>query len=147
MSLPRPAARAAVLALSLLAACKERRVEAPPAAPDGEAWLADAQVADARIAVEPAAVGPVGAPVVAPARVAFDDLKVSHVFSPVAGRVARVLAQPGDPVRKGTTLAIIHSPDVGQAYADLARAEADLRLAEQEQRRQTESGCNQQLGN
>ena len=129
---------AALVAIVALSACKERPVETPPAAPAGEAWLADKQVAEAHVRVEPAAVGPVGAPVVAPARVAFDDLKVSHVFSPVAGRVSQVLAQPGDTVRKGATLAIIHSPDVGQAYADLAKAEADLRLAEQEQRRQQE---------
>jgi len=56
----------------------------------------------------------------------------------VAGRVMRVLAQPGDRVRKGTGLASIHSPDVGQAFADLARAQADLQLSEQEERRQKE---------
>jgi membrane fusion protein, heavy metal efflux system len=121
-----------------LAACKERPAAAPPAAPAGEAWLSEKQVADARIAVEPATVGPVGAPVVAPARVAFDDLKVAHVFSPVAGRVTRVMAQPGDRVREGTPLAAVQSPDVGQAQAELAKAHADLELAERELRRQQE---------
>jgi cobalt-zinc-cadmium efflux system membrane fusion protein len=131
--------RVSVLVVGLLAlGCHERPVEGPAPAPSGEAWLNDKQVADARIAVEPVRVRPVGAPVIAPARVAFNDLKVAHVFSPVAGRVMQVLAQPGDRVKKGTALASIHSPDVGQAVADLARAQADLQVSEQEERRQKE---------
>jgi cobalt-zinc-cadmium efflux system membrane fusion protein len=128
-----------ILGVALLAlACREAPVQAPASAPSGEAWLNEKQVADARIAVEPARVRPVGAPVVAPARVAFNDLKVGHVFSPVAGRVTQVLAQPGDRVRKGTPLASLHSPEVGQAVADLARAHADLQAANQEEIRQKE---------
>jgi cobalt-zinc-cadmium efflux system membrane fusion protein len=129
----------AVLVVGLLAlGCHERPVEGPAPVPSGEAWLNDKQVADARIAVESARVRPVGAPVIAPARVAFNDLKVARVFSPVAGRVMQVLAQPGDRVKKGTALASIHSPEVGQAVADLARAQADLQVSEQEERRQKE---------
>ncbi|HET8732493.1 MAG TPA: efflux RND transporter periplasmic adaptor subunit [Anaeromyxobacteraceae bacterium] len=131
--------RAAVLLVATVAlACGERPAPAPPAAPAGEVWLNDKQVADARIGVEEARVRPVDAPVVAPARIAFNDLKVVHVFSPVAGRVTRVVAHPGERVRKGATLAVVHSPDVGQAVADLARAHADLVLADQEERRQKE---------
>jgi cobalt-zinc-cadmium efflux system membrane fusion protein len=131
--------RVSVLVVGLLAlGCRERPVEMPAAAPPGEAWLNEKQVADARIAVEPVRIRPVGAPVIAPARVAFNDLRVAHVFSPVAGRVMQVLAQPGDRVKKGTPLASIHSPDVGQAFADLARAQADLQVSEQEERRQKE---------
>lgn len=131
-SLPR-----AILLLTLLPlACKERAAEVAPAAPGGEVWLNEKQVADARLAIEAVRVRPVGSPVVAPARVAFNDLQVAHVFSPVAGRVIQVLAQPGDRVRKGTALATVHSPEIGQAVADLARARADLVLAEQEERRQ-----------
>jgi len=52
--------------------------------------------------------------------------------------VMQVLAQPGDRVKKGTALASIHSPDVGQAVADLARSQADLQVSEQEERRQKE---------
>jgi cobalt-zinc-cadmium efflux system membrane fusion protein len=128
-----------VLVVGLLAlGCRERPVETPAAAPPGEAWLNEKQVADARIAVEPARVRPVGAPVIAPARVAFNDLRVAHVFSPVAGRVMKILAHPGDRVKKGTPLATIHSPEIGQVVADLARSHADLVLAEQEERRQKE---------
>jgi cobalt-zinc-cadmium efflux system membrane fusion protein len=127
-----------LLALSTGLACKERPVEVPPPAPTGEVWLNEKQVQDARIAVDTVRVRPVGSPVVAPARVTFNDLKVAHVFSPVAGRVIQVLAHPGDRVKKGTPLATVHSPEVGQAVADLARSHADLILADQEERRQKE---------
>ena len=134
----RPPLAVLLLLTSAGLACKERPVEGPPTAPSGEVWLNEKQVTDARIAIDEVRVRPVGSPVVAPARVAFNDLKVGNVFSPVAGRVIQVLAHPGDRVRKGTALATVHSPEVGQAVADLARAHADLVLAEQEERRQKE---------
>ena len=124
--------------LVAVAACEPRSAPPPPQPPPGEAWLTDKQVSEAKIVVEPVAVHPVSTPVVAPARVAFDDLRVAHVFSPVAGRVLRVLAQPGDRVRAGSPLAVIESPDVGQAFSDLAKAEADLRAGEREYQRQKE---------
>jgi cobalt-zinc-cadmium efflux system membrane fusion protein len=131
--------RFAILLLGILGvACKEQPVAVPPAAPAGEVWLNEKQVVDARIAIEAVRVRPVGSPVVAPARVTFNDLKVAHVYSPVAGRVIQVLAHPGDRVKKGTPLATVHSPEVGQAVADLARSHADLVLADQEERRQKE---------
>jgi cobalt-zinc-cadmium efflux system membrane fusion protein len=130
---------AVLLVVPLLAlACKERPVDVPPAAPAGEVWLNEKQVVDARIAVEPVRVRTVGSPVVAPARVTFNDQKVARVFSPMTGRVTHVLAQPGDQVKKGDRLATVHSPEVGQVVADLARAHADLVAADQEERRQKE---------
>ncbi|HTP50600.1 MAG TPA: efflux RND transporter periplasmic adaptor subunit [Anaeromyxobacteraceae bacterium] len=127
-----------LLALSVLAACERKPPPESPQAPPGEAWLTDKQVAEGKIAVEPAAVRPVGAPVLAPARIAFSDLRVSHVLSPVSGRVIRVLAQPGERVRSGQTLAVIESPDVGQVFSDLRKAEADLQAAGMEHERQKE---------
>lgn len=134
-----PTARSTVLASALtLLACRASPPAEPALAPPGEAWLTDAQVTEGKLAVEPAAVRPVGAPVLAPARIAFNDLKVAHVFSPVAGRVVKVLATPGDRVKRGTPLAVIQSPDVGQAFSDLAKAQAELQGAEREFQRQKE---------
>jgi membrane fusion protein, heavy metal efflux system len=122
----------------LVAACKEKAPPATPQPPAGEVWLTDKQLADGHFALETVAVRPVSSPVVAPARVAFDDLRVAHVFSPVTGRVVRVLAHLGERVKKGTPLVTVHSPDVGQAKSDLAKAHADVEQAEQELRRQRE---------
>ena len=67
--------------------------------------------------------------------VTFDDLRVSHVFSPVTGRVVKILANPGQRVKKEAPLAVIQSPDLGQAFADLAKANADLEAADKDMRR------------
>lgn len=129
-----PALAAALAA----AACARPAAPEPAQPPNGEAWLTDRQMAEARLEIAPAASHGIGAPVVAPARVAFNDLKVAHVFSPVAGRVTQVLANPGDRVRRGTPLAAIQSPDVGQVFAELAKAVADVQAAEKEAQRQRE---------
>jgi cobalt-zinc-cadmium efflux system membrane fusion protein len=71
-------------------------------------------------------------------RLTFDDLRVSHVFPPVGGRVTQVVASPGDVVRQGAVLAVIQSPDVGNAFSDMLKAKADLVAAEHELKRQRE---------
>jgi cobalt-zinc-cadmium efflux system membrane fusion protein len=78
----------------------------------------------------------VGGAVVTSGRVTFDDLRVAHVFSPVTGRVVGIDAQPGDRVKKGAPLATLDSPDVGNAFSDLAKAQADLDAAEHDYQRQ-----------
>lgn len=69
-------------------------------------------------------------------RVAFDDSMVSHVFSPVAGRITRIDAALGDHIKRGATLAIISSPDIGGASSDVAKAKADLIAAQHNHDRQ-----------
>jgi cobalt-zinc-cadmium efflux system membrane fusion protein len=102
----------------------------------GEAWLSSSQVATAKIRSAPLGEQNVGGAVVTGGRVAFDDLRVAHVFSPVTGRVVRMDAQPGQRVRAGETLATIASPDVGQAFSDLAKANADVEAAKRDYLRQ-----------
>ncbi|HWE27637.1 MAG TPA: efflux RND transporter periplasmic adaptor subunit [Polyangia bacterium] len=106
--------------------------------PAGEAWLTTQQVKNANLVVAPVVDQDVGGAVVTPGKVTFDDLRVSHVFSPVTGRIVRIEAQPGQRVKKGDTLAVIESPDVGTAFSDLAKAHADLEAAERDYKRQKE---------
>jgi cobalt-zinc-cadmium efflux system membrane fusion protein len=113
-----------------------RKKSADP--PLGEIWLWQDQVSAAKLVVEPLAPQPVGGLVVTSGRVTFDDLKVAHVMSPVTGRVSRIEAQPGQRVKKGDTLAVIESPDVGSAFSDLAKAQADSISAEKDFNRQKE---------
>jgi cobalt-zinc-cadmium efflux system membrane fusion protein len=112
------------------------QAEARPA--KGEIWLSSQQIQDARVklaAVEPRREDD---ELAVTGKVAFDDLRVSHVFSPVTGKVTRILADPGQPVKKGAALALIQSPDVGIAFADLGKARAELLAAERDFRRQRE---------
>ena len=71
-------------------------------------------------------------------RLTWDEERTVRVYSPFAGRVTRILVQPGDRVAKGQTLAVLGSPEFGQAQADARRAETDLNLAERNLQRQKE---------
>jgi cobalt-zinc-cadmium efflux system membrane fusion protein len=100
--------------------------------------LTTEQMRGARIAVEAVDARPVRDVLDVGGRLAFDDLRVAHVFSPVGGRIAKVLAAPGERVRKGAALAVIESPDLGSAVSDVLKAKADLAAAEHEAQRQRE---------
>jgi cobalt-zinc-cadmium efflux system membrane fusion protein len=60
------------------------------------------------------------------ARIAYDENRTTRVSSPLTGRIARLLRQPGDIVKVGDPLAEIDAPDFAAALADLRRAEADV---------------------
>jgi cobalt-zinc-cadmium efflux system membrane fusion protein len=128
-----------VLVLSFAPGCPRRSASKPLAEPPAtEVWLAAEQVAAAKLEVEPLTAQPVGGVVLASGRVTFDDLHVSHVLSPVTGRVVKIEAQPGQRVKRGDTLALIESPDVAAAFSDLEKAQADFGAAEKDATRQKE---------
>ncbi|MDM7321742.1 MAG: efflux RND transporter periplasmic adaptor subunit [Gammaproteobacteria bacterium] len=60
-------------------------------------------------------------------RITYNDDLTTRVFTPVDGRVTRIVAKPGDSVRLGDPLAWLESPDYIQALADLNDARARLR--------------------
>ena len=73
-----------------------------------------------------------------PARVVWDETRTVRVIAPLSGRIVRLLAQPGDLVSATAPLALLVSPEFGQAQADARRAEADLALAEKNLARATD---------
>lgn len=101
-------------------------------------WLTDNQVKEGHVKVEPLAEQDVDDVILTSGKVAFDDAHVSHVFSPVSGRITRIDAVVGQRVKKGDVLAILESPDIGIASADLHKAEADRIAAEHDLDRQKE---------
>jgi cobalt-zinc-cadmium efflux system membrane fusion protein len=126
------------LALSAGGCTRHGEAAAGPApTPAGEAWLTPEQVKDKLILTE-VVERDVGNVIPASGRVTFDDLRVSHVYSPVTGRITRIVAQPGQRLKKGMPLAVIQSPDVGSAFSDLAKAQADLTAAQHDFRRKNE---------
>src|SRR5438876_661785 len=68
-------------------------------------------------------------------RLVWDDTVTVRVFTPFAGRVARVLAEVGQTVKQGDPLVTIASPDYGQAQAEARKAATDLILAERSRAR------------
>jgi cobalt-zinc-cadmium efflux system membrane fusion protein len=107
----------------------------PPEAPQGEVWLTPAQIKDGKIDMAVVGERDLDDTILASGTVALDDTRSGHVWSPVSGRVVKILAQLGERVKKGDTLAQIESPDVGSAVSDTRKAEADLVAAEHDLKR------------
>ena len=118
------------VAVFALAACKAPPppdVERPP---EGEVWLPPDQVKASEVQLAPAKAAEVPETMRLAGRVTFNDQRVTHVFSPVTGRVTRIFANVGDTVAKGAPLADVDSPDVGIAMSDLVKAEAFLKTVD-----------------
>ena len=122
----------------LLLACGQRKAEADLAPPANEVWLSAAQAQNARLERAMVSIQPVGGLIQTTGRLTFDDRRVTHVFSPVGGRVTRLLADLGQRVQAGQPLALIDSPDLGSALSDARKAEAAYAAAERELQRQKE---------
>jgi membrane fusion protein, heavy metal efflux system len=103
--------------------------------PPGQVWLTPAQMAELKIDVQPVGEQIVDDTLLTSGTVNLDDLRSGHVFSPVTGRVVKIIAQLGARVKKGDPLATIESPDIGSAVSDVHKAEADLIAAEHDLRR------------
>jgi len=124
------------------------RAEAPPASSTVEApanpnlvTIDPAQERD--IKYEAADDHPFVAEKDATGKIAFDEDLVTPVFTIYTGRVVRLLAKPGDIVKKGDPLFEIDTPDVVQAEQDLitattatAKANSVLELARRTEDRQ-----------
>lgn len=57
--------------------------------------------------------------------------RVSHVGARTPGRIVRLWADLGQPVRGGQVLAVLESPDVGAVRAELREAQSLLRIAQE----------------
>lgn len=130
-----------LVALGGLVACKgagakTESTTTPP--PPGEVWLSDAQIAEARVKVAPLAEQEVDDIILTSGKVAFEESRVSHIYSPVSGKITRVEVKTGQRVKKGDVLAVLESPDVGIASSDLQKAQADLIAADHDMQRQKE---------
>ena len=106
-----------------------------PQPPAGQVWLTAQQVKDAKIEVQPIAEQDVDDTVLTSGRVALEDMRSAHIYTPVTGRVVKIIAGLGTRVKKGDPLAIIESPDIGNAVSDVHKAEADLIAAEHDFKR------------
>jgi len=89
-----------------------------------------------RLTVMPAQVESVRAKLLLPAVVESDPTRTSAVLTPLSGRVLEVKVALGDRVTQGQVLAVIDSPDLGQAYDDNDKAADAFRLAAKNLERQ-----------
>lgn len=122
---PWPLAAGAVL-LALLCACSRPEVTKPepaPAAKGAVVTFPDQKTpADLRLAV----VGRESNRALSvPGRLGWDEDHTARVYAPYAGRIERVRVTLGQVVKRGAALADVSSSDIGQAQADLHKAQAD----------------------
>ncbi|MGZ5116479.1 MAG: efflux RND transporter periplasmic adaptor subunit, partial [Burkholderiales bacterium] len=61
-------------------------------------------------------------------RVAYDENYTARVAAPIAGRVVKLEAQPGDTVKVGQALAWLDAPEYAAAVADVQKSTNDVRL-------------------
>ena len=89
-----------------------------------------------RLSVMPAAAQAVSAKLVLPGVVESDPARTAAVLTPLGGRVIALKVSLGDRVAQGQVLAIVDSPDLGQAYDDYDKAADTVKLTEKNLGRQ-----------
>jgi cobalt-zinc-cadmium efflux system membrane fusion protein len=97
----------------------------------------------ARLSIAPASSEPVKSRLVLPGIVESDPARTAAVLTPLSGRLLSLKVSLGQRVVRGQVLALIDSPDLGQAYDDDDKAADTLRLTEKNLGRQQEQN---QLG-
>ena len=103
--------------------------------PRGQCSLTTAQAREAKLTVQPVAEQVVDDTILSSGVVTLEDTLTGHVFSPVTGRVVKIMAEYGARVKRGEALAVIESPDIGSAVSDVHKAEAGLVAAEHDSKR------------
>ena len=73
-----------------------------------------------------------------PAKLVWNEERTQRIYPAFAGRVMAIKADVGQPVKPGTVLAQLASPDYGIAQADTVKAQADSRLTQKSLQRQRE---------
>lgn len=92
----------------------------------------DAEVLrDLKLTTFPAELRPGGEGVTALGELKVNENAYAEVGVPIPGRVVRLIASPGQHVRRGQPLAVLQSVELGQARAGLAAARARAELARQ----------------
>jgi cobalt-zinc-cadmium efflux system membrane fusion protein len=89
-----------------------------------------------RLSVMPAAAQAVSAKLVLPGVVESDPARTAAVLTPLGGRVIALKVSLGDRVARGQVLAVVDSPDLGQAYDDYDKAADTVKLTEKNLGRQ-----------
>ena len=78
-------------------------------------------------------------------KIAIDEDRSTPIFSPYAGRVTKLLAKPGDSVKRGQPMLVVETTDAVQglndfmsAVAAINKARSQLKLAETVEKRNTD---------
>lgn len=123
----------AVLLILATASCDRKPSESPTARATVPAEQPDrSDESKTNVATETVALRPTDGRVSVTATVHQDHHLLAQVMPRVPGRVLRVLVHVGDPVKRGETLAILDSLEVGDARLTLRQTRTQNDLAEKE---------------
>jgi membrane fusion protein, heavy metal efflux system len=120
------------------------QLQASAAAPDRNSFdVTESQWED--LGVDPVVTRTFVSRLTTDGKIAIDENRATPIFSPYAGRVMKLFAQPGEEVNQGQALFTIEAPDMVQAQNDfiaassaLNKAESQLRLATTVEKRQND---------
>lgn len=129
---------ALLFALTLTAlGCQAKPPAEPVSASEGASPHEDAVVTltpesqrAAEIVVEEVAFRPLQRKLQAPGSIQVNQNRLAHVGPRIPGRIVEIKAGLGERVKAGATLAVIDSPELGQAQSDYLTARAKLVVAE-----------------
>jgi cobalt-zinc-cadmium efflux system membrane fusion protein len=93
--------------------------------------LPEAKIEAAGIEVSPVGRRRIEPTVTVPGRLQYDDTRHVEVKIPTEGVLAEIRVKPGNAVEAGQVLAIVSSPEVGNARADVMKRQAECELADQ----------------
>ena len=130
-----------LLATVLLAACSEQpapKAEAPAPILQGKRLRFAADHPQLKLLTVAPAAEAQAITIEMPAKLVWNEDRTQRIYPPFAGRVVSIKADVGQRVGTGSPLALLASPDFGQAQSDTARAETDERLTAQALQRQRE---------
>ncbi len=119
-----------------LSACEKAEVAqpVPRAVTPGVVRVNEQLMTSGQIRVEAVSLGRAPLTVRTSGKVGFNEERLSYVSSPLVGRAVQIAAPLGGQVEADQTLAVIDSPDLGEAWSDYIKARADLVLAERSYR-------------
>lgn len=66
-----------------------------------------------------------------PGRIRYDESKHVDVRAPMDGMLSDILVTPGEHVESGTLLAVVRSPEIGQARAEVLKHQQQLEISRQ----------------
>ncbi len=98
--------------------------------------LPEGKVDAAKFETVPAQLQPVAHVHTIPGRIRYDDTKHVDVKAPMDGILAEVLVSTGQHVESGQLLAVLRSPEIGQARAEILKRKKGREIAQQVMQRE-----------
>lgn len=81
---------------------------------------------------------------VVPGRIRYNEAKHIELKTPIGGILSELLVKPGDVVEAGELVAVVTSPEIGRARAEVLKRQAELELVQRRFDRQSEIAANLQ---